>query len=354
MLILAVSLKVEEMAPFAPQLQFVDSHSRGDRKNGFSFELKPDICIYQRSPDSPNRCDVSTLDLFVEFKWYNFDDPFTVPQESDSRETTPCVRWSQSRIDTIGQMGAYVAAQLAAQFRTHAFSIFVAHRSARIIRWDREGAIVTEPIPFAFDPSLVEFFSRYSQAPPELRGIDVTVTKALGDEAARAREILGLKSDVPMFKTSVQTTQDSGSSTVVFAQPPCKPTLPIGRATRACPAYEVSGDRLVFFKDSWRLAIDDIIPEGIIYAALEKNGVSFVPKCLASGDVECWDEQRNQTLRLSQSPWACREGMDILAHSHYRLVLDIVGASLTDFSSSKELVQAIHDALLGGSPVAYD
>ncbi|KAF8121660.1 hypothetical protein EV363DRAFT_1184625, partial [Boletus edulis] len=121
---------------------------------------------------------------------------------------------------------------------------------------------------------------------------------------------------------------------------------PACRATRACPAYDISGDRLIFFKDSWRIAADDIIPEGKIYEELCEKGVHFVPRCLASGDVKSWAKQKTQTKRHSSSPWACQKDLHLLAHCHYRLILDIVGENLMDFCSSKELVQAIHDALI--------
>ena len=40
--------------------------------------------------------------------------------------------------------------------------------------WDRSNAIVTERIEYDSDDSLVEFFSRFSQAPPGLRGVDTS------------------------------------------------------------------------------------------------------------------------------------------------------------------------------------
>ncbi|KAF8121661.1 hypothetical protein EV363DRAFT_878024, partial [Boletus edulis] len=216
---------LEEMEQFAPQLHLVDTHARGDKSNGYSFEIKPDICIYHKSLGTtvPSHCDVDQLDMFVEFKWYNYDDPFLAPSESVSRNEAEFIGPSDSHRDTIGQMAAYAAAQLASQFRTHAFSVFVLRDQARIIRWDREGAIVTEPIPYNTNTLLAEFFSRFSQAPPELRGVDTTIVEATNNEALRARKKLGLGSDVRMFKTSVPTT-DGSQLTIVFAKPPSRPS----------------------------------------------------------------------------------------------------------------------------------
>ncbi|KAF8833948.1 hypothetical protein BDN67DRAFT_865414, partial [Paxillus ammoniavirescens] len=89
---------------------------------------------------------------------------------------------------------------LASQFCTHAFSLFILGPTARIIQWDREGTVITEPISYNNDSSLIQFFSWYSKAPPELRSIDTLVSLASGDEAAHARVKLGLPADTPMFK----------------------------------------------------------------------------------------------------------------------------------------------------------
>lgn len=125
------------------------------------------------------------------------------------------------------------------------------------------------------------------------------------------------------------------------------PSLPASRATCTSPAYDPAGDRLVFFKDSWRISIPDMQPEGDIYLKLKASRVKHVPVCLACGDVDSWVEQKAQTARHLDSPWACRQDVKIVSHTHYRLVLDLVGKPLSAFSSSKELVQAVHDAMIG-------
>ncbi|KIM57315.1 hypothetical protein SCLCIDRAFT_130771, partial [Scleroderma citrinum Foug A] len=106
---------------------------------------------------------------------------------------------------------------------------------------------------------------------------------------------------------------------------------------------------VVFFKDSWRVDADDIIPEGEIYTELTANDVPHVLHCLTSGDVESEPKQKTQTQKCSQYDWACQKGLAITPHIHYRLILDLIREALTNFSSSMELVQAIHNALIGES-----
>ncbi|KAG1735063.1 uncharacterized protein EDB91DRAFT_1021199, partial [Suillus paluster] len=64
-------------------------------------------------------------------------------------------------IDTLGQITSYTAAQLGAQYRTHTFSALIVHNFACIIRWDREGAIVTHPFNYNKYPHLANFFHHF-------------------------------------------------------------------------------------------------------------------------------------------------------------------------------------------------
>jgi Fungal protein kinase len=331
-----------------PGLIFVDSHSRGDTSGPL---LKPDVSVYAIQENKANdykgidRCIMSLLDIHIEFKWSTTEEPFVKHPTA-----TSLVANTGNARDTLGQLSTYAAAQLAAQYRTHAFSIFVLRKKARIIRWDREGAIVTEPIEYDTDPSLVQFLSLYLMAPLQLRGIDTTVSVFTDPEAVSARIKLRLPAETPMFQTSVPSV-DPGQPNlrIAFPFPEIIPSHPACRATRACSAYDIENDRVVFFKDSWRIDAPDTQLEGLIYEQLRAANVTNIPRCIAHGEVPHQAEQKTQTKASLVLSWACKEGEEvkIASHSHYRLVLDLVGKSLSTFTSTKELVQAIHDALLG-------
>jgi hypothetical protein len=363
-LIFCILPQITQIQQLVPGLLFIDSHNLGDKTSDFGFALKPDISVYSVSQGSHvedsndiERCIMSALDIHIEFKWNTSEDPFVVP--SNPQEDCFIADTKNAR-DTLGQISAYAAAQLAAQYRTHAFSIFILLGTARIIRWDREGALVTEPIPYNDDPSLVQFLSLYSRAPFELRGIDTTVSRATNHEARVARRELGLRAGTQMLRTrlprvTAPTEQPvdpvdpelSKFMTIVFPFSESKASQPACRATRACPAYDVERKHVVFFKDSWPVRAPDTELEGNIYERLHATQVKHIPLCLAHEEVGCWAEQETQTQKCSELSWACKEGVSIMGHSHYRLVLDLVGKRLSDFASSKELVQAIHDALIG-------
>ena len=172
-LLLIVMQKINSISSFAPQLCFINSHARGDKKTGFKFEIKPDISVYHNMLGEaiPAGCDSSLLNMHIEFKWYKFENPFSCPPSDSNQDQITFIGPSDNQQDTLGQIGTYAAAQLISQFRTHCFSVFILYDTTHIIRWDREGAVVTEPILYNIDSSLVEFFSWYLQAPPELHGV---------------------------------------------------------------------------------------------------------------------------------------------------------------------------------------
>ena len=129
--------------------------------------FKPDI-TYDNSPRSnAERADVETAELMVEVKLNEQDDPFKV---KPTVEGFLCD--SERPRQTLGQLTSYTSAHLAAQFRTHVFSVLLFSKSARLMRWDRAGVIVSDRIPL--DSSvLTQFFWRFSNADAMKRGHDL-------------------------------------------------------------------------------------------------------------------------------------------------------------------------------------
>ncbi|KAI0688588.1 hypothetical protein BC835DRAFT_1419028 [Cytidiella melzeri] len=72
---------------------------------------------------------------------------------------------------------------------------------------------------------------------------------------------------------------------VLVQRPFFRSHSPIGRCTRAYLAYALKEQRLVFFKDTWRVVHKRLIPERQICADLERAEVPFVPGVLCGGDV---------------------------------------------------------------------
>ena len=120
-----------------------------------------------------------------------------------------------------------------------------------------------------------------------------------------------------MFQTTVPGHRDRSPFPIIFAHPHMNSTTPFCHGTHACPAYDPKGKCVVFFKDSWHIDADDIIPEGVIYSELAENDVPHIPHCLMSGDVKFEPKQKTQAQRYSRSGWACQKGLAITPHTHY-------------------------------------
>lgn len=112
---------------------------------------------------------------------------------------------------------------------------------------------------------------------------------------------LGLKSNIPMFKTFIPANDNGPLIMIIFTKLVSLLSLSVCHRTYACPAYNVLGDHSVVFKDSWHADATNIILKGYIYADLNWNGVHFIPVCFASVNVECWDELKTQQIGYTGS-----------------------------------------------------
>jgi hypothetical protein len=306
----------------------------------------------------------------MEVKWSYDDDPFENVHDVITRDqvTIKSIFHETTRgTDTLGQITSYAAAHLGSQFRTHVYSVLIVKDQARILRWDRSGAIVTEAIPYNKSPLLVEFFRRYSQAPPEMRGIDQSVSDPTLEEELAAREALQADNDIdtvskvskvspaPLFKLGVPS--NGGVRYFITNAPRSLFYTPPGRATRGFRAYDISEKTCFFLKDTWRIDLQDIQPEGLTYEKLQLAAVPNIPQCVAFGDILTTKYHATKTLAYVSEPWACHrnEGL-FIPHRHYRLVLDVIGSPLSTFKSSYDMVAAVRDAVIGrfNKPIADD
>lgn len=296
-------------------------------------------------------------EMFIEFKWNADDDPFGEVHDvvcqciNCAGENTVKSFHHDTKLgnDTLGQITAYAAAVLGSQFRTHIYSVLIVKDTARIIRWDRSGAIVTEAIKYNEMSFLAEFFRRYSKAPPDMRGKDQSVSCPTPTEAVAARQALNIDDTDPLVKFSIPGI-DNSLLYYVASAPRATLYTPPGRATRGFPAYDLLFCKPVFLKDSWRVDLPDIWEEGMIYATLAKANVRNIPKCIASGNISTDKYHATKTCYYTTESWACHSDAHFIPHRHYRLALDIIGRCLTTFKSSYEMVSAVRDAIIGEFP----
>ena len=169
---------------------------------GYQFSCKPDCTVYNKDDNAEVKgigTDFRLAEFFVEFKSSASCDPF-IPETNtedagfDGSEKPECYLTNQTpqQMEVLGQLGTYAAIHLDSQYRTHSFLVLIVERYARLMRWDRSGAIFTERIQYSTQPELVQFFQHYHLASPEVRGSDSILKKLPHDEpiAAAARPAL--------------------------------------------------------------------------------------------------------------------------------------------------------------------
>ncbi|THU98068.1 hypothetical protein K435DRAFT_753274 [Dendrothele bispora CBS 962.96] len=253
------------------------------------------------------------------------------------------------------------------QHRNHFFTVFIRGSTARLIRWDRAGAIVTEEFNYGQESYLADFYWRFTHATAKARGHDTTVRR-LSDTKdhdlvclVRGKlDPLGLKVKEPVFEIKVcnDATIATENKHKHKAKTPetVNEGLPYyglnpfvnhahsvtGRATRVFRVWDPRMKKVVALKDCWRVKSSSILPEGQVYAILKENDVRNIPTCLRAGDVDpgCL-YQRTQTQDVSSSAQTAR------SHIHYRIVLEEVCiGNITGFKDTKELVSVLRDSLI--------
>ena len=66
--------------------------------------------------------------------------------------------------NTRGQIASYAGATMSTQFRHHLFTVLILGQRARLVRWDRASAVVTESFDYTERPLLLfEYFKRFAQ-----------------------------------------------------------------------------------------------------------------------------------------------------------------------------------------------
>ena len=249
--------------------------------------IKPDITYYNSSP-SVEEADVESAELMIEAKFYQDDDPF-----KEAPTPKGFIRDGDRARQTLGQVTSYATAHLAAQFRTHLFSILLFSETARLMRWDRAGVIVSERIPLD-NPALKQFFWRFNHSDAIGRGHDPTVTPFkftkdltnmfLFDQLQFSADPgdMNMK-DVKFFQVLLPRENKS----YVVGKPTYEGMSSLAsRATRTFKAWCLTTHRPVFLKDSWRILSQSLRPEHEIYKKLADAKVQYIATVLDYSDVE--------------------------------------------------------------------
>ena len=312
--------------------------------------------------------------MFVEFKCGNTSDPF------HSEEKLPFEKLFETTCATRGQIILYSTRMQTYQFRTWAFSIGIFGKVARLFRWDRAGAIVSEPILYSGKGThdLVEFLCRFDMMDRAQRGSDHTVSIATGAEAEAfdkaieaivgngKNELLknlldsvGDNRQYPRRKIKIPTGEggDGLVQSYIVGRSIANAKSPTGRATRCFVAWSIGAKKLVFLKDSWRPDIEGMKGEAHWFGKLE--GARNISAFLHGSDVRARrvvvgrrgrsgppaNPFHHTLTNLYSADYGGPQRM--IGYIHYRTVQCEFYVPLEMFKDSKHLVQIILDIITG-------
>ncbi|GBE84618.1 hypothetical protein SCP_0605970 [Sparassis crispa] len=376
-----------------PGFTFKDTATSG-AELGEIGSMNAHVCCYSQDLNDSHSDPLGGADLYIDVQRYPSLDPFTDPTPENDRRSHEFVinvgddRTRKHAEEALGRNVACATEVCARQHRAFYFSISLAGSRARLIRWDRCGAIVSESFDIRAQPGpLCEFLWRYAHASKSQRGYDVSVEPATREEEELFRESIKrhvkLQLDLdeedlvaameehyqPGVVVAVNMVDEGSPGQVarrlLISRPVVSPVSLTGRGTRGYWAVTADGPRseVVFLKDTWRYNGQQQ-KEGAILADLQGAGVSNIPRLIShgdvlerlpianrmdedaeDGDVEELSLQRTLTDRFQQAHWVCKlEQIPQPPLVHYRLVLGTVGYGLQRFEGTQELLQGTFDA----------
>jgi hypothetical protein len=374
----SLQIRAVEASHLCPKLKLVNTTQRPDGPH----RLKPDISVYvdnlanhRRSQHDSNS---KMLDLWFENKnnKNNKGDIFRaltelkIDEEQDD-DLESHVKWTDTAYDICGQLVAYATHLHHSQFRVFSFGVVIFGDMGRLLRWDRSGVIYTESFKWKENPdTLFEFIWRLNFLSAAQCGYDTTVTLIPKDDNEAKAALSALKtykglenveeSDLFKFHVYDDRAPDKQPRGYITTRAVWHTEALFGRSTFGYIAYDVSGSNLVYLKDFWRTDLPDIQKEGDVYRELHDAQVPNIPALGPAGDVPLSPDDATTTPLAVQRTRAqdyvkgsglghewCPGRPHVYPLVHYRLVLETLGRPLNTFKSTRQLCEAIRDAIQG-------
>src|SRR6266702_1968710 len=189
-----------------------------------------------------------------------------------------------------------------------------------------------------------------------MRGHDDSIfgaTQAETLKAVHANKEFHISQDLLVVTTPLQGCE-SECGKYIIKPPVTQFYTPPGHATHTSITYDIQRNRIIFFKDSWRVACNGIKKEGELYAILNHMCICNVPHCSASGDVGKGIYHSTCTSQFANAPLAPTTiKHEFTPHQPPPQNLDDIGKRLETFQCSKDMVCAVLAALIGAYPAIF-
>ncbi|KAH9942012.1 hypothetical protein B0H21DRAFT_793702, partial [Amylocystis lapponica] len=340
---------------------------------------KPDAGVYPklRLPEGW-RSEWATTRMSIEFKRRTDQDPFDDTHWPEGVQSV-----AQEREANRGLTIRSATEIFLRQHRCFMFSLVIFNKFARIIRWDRSGALVTERFNYTLEPNkMCEFLWRFGRMSAAQQGCDPSVVeveegspdyvlmqdKAKPPPPPRRNEgeniedykkrneikniedykreyfVRSLASGWLRYKTPLHTSHQKKTRSFLICKPYYFDYGDIGRGTRGYVAIDCDTEQFVWLKDVWRVDLPGMEKEGDILKKLNDRNVRNIPTVVCHGDIL---GQRTVTQDYTDTGEDDPDTMGALkAHCHYRLVEYEIGQALEEFLDGYDLVSVIVDCLI--------
>ena len=283
---------------------------------------------------------------------------------------------------TMGQLTEHAFKVMRRGSRLCVFSIFVCRDLAWLLRWDRAGVVVSEAFNLLEQPRILHnFLYRFARMTDEQRGLDPTVAFASAEEVALLRSPPSAGIETQWQKAAFNNTLQNGWPFYTITMPeadfipasrltsgstlnktedcpsPSNHTTRklivgmayftsdsiTGRGTKCYLAYDVTGHRVVFCKEYWRVDLPTSHAEGDVYIKLHQNDVQCIPTPIAAGDVRFGG---TASLYTRTQEFMADDGPKLIL---YRLLLKEIGEPLERYRNSRQLVNTLSLCVTGSS-----
>ena len=341
--------KLERLQSNCEALEFVDTTSENEEENyPLGVDHKPDLVAYIPACSRRETTDFSRVEVMVTVKATESHDPFRDLPPLDEHPATDTMVQADTPegTETLGQMAAFAAEQMAQQLRPWVFSVVIFGDHARLIRWDRSGAIFTPRFDYRESGHLEKFFTCYGSLDPGSRGVDTSITTLEDDDpkVELAKKGIGFKSQHYPHPRFYEFRLGS-HHTVVGYSPESTPSL-IGRASQPFIVWDSTNQKKRFLKDTWRVDSPGVLVEGEIYELLESKHVPNIASVVWHGDIDKCHALTSE-LQVCVGLDSTYAMLPLTQHKHYRLMLDKVGRPCTEYENQYHFFTIIHQAALG-------
>ncbi|EPQ56820.1 hypothetical protein GLOTRDRAFT_137347 [Gloeophyllum trabeum ATCC 11539] len=301
-------------------------------------------------------------------------------EEDPARNNDPSRDMTQGQTKTWNQLQEYGAVAFQARPRCYMLGMGIYDDIARFYRWDRSAVIFSESFHYKTDfKPLVQFLHGFATFCGNTMGIDSSITTGVPDDFPlpllrriyhKAVEDGVVKhnrkftdNDLPYrscyMAAPASPTSDDPGTYVTVGGPLFSSRSLFGRGTKTWLAVSAAASESIYsvgkemrqcvvIKDAWRDA--DRLPEKDIYARIHEKGHMFgVARCRGGFDVETVVHAQKKESHHTCAPRvnAFLPEAKFCPRTHYRVVLESVGIPLSRFTSTRQLVKAVRDAVKG-------